>query len=177
MPASASHTTDTQAAELTALEKLAGELSARGYQAHLSTPPGGLPHLNVCNPRASILTEQVYAQAGCYWFSWAERIAPCDEPATAATILARVLRAVGELDAVADPGPRAMTAGYRVSPPPPPASVQAAALRAAFPGYIINVISRRGGKPRFEAVSRDGGSPWCLISTDAREIWRELRNR
>ena len=31
-------------------------------------------------------------------------------------------------------------------------------------------------KPRFEAVSRDGGSPYCLISDDAREIWRELRS-
>jgi hypothetical protein len=30
-------------------------------------------------------------------------------------------------------------------------------------------------KPRFEAVSREGGSPYALISSDAREIWRELR--
>ena len=60
-------------------------------------------------------------------------------------------------------------------PPVPSAHAQAAALRAAFPGYTINVITRRGDKPRFEAVSRDGGSPYCLISADAREIWRELR--
>jgi len=55
------------------------------------------------------------------------------------------------------------------------AHVQAAALRAAFPGYIVNVITRWGDKPRFEVVSRDGGSPYCLISADASEIWRELR--
>jgi hypothetical protein len=62
--------------------------------------------------------------------------------------------------------------------PVPPAldpHVQAAALRAAFPGYVVNVISRRGEPPRFEVVSRDGGSPYALISSDAREIWRELR--
>lgn len=61
-------------------------------------------------------------------------------------------------------------------PASPPVKVQAAALRAAFPGYIVNVIvMAHGEKPRFELVSRDGGNPYCLISTDAREIWRELR--
>ncbi len=62
-------------------------------------------------------------------------------------------------------------------PPSPSAHVQAAALQAAFPGYTINVIMRWNEKPRFEAVSRDGGSPYALISSDAREIWRELRGQ
>jgi antibiotic biosynthesis monooxygenase (ABM) superfamily enzyme len=63
------------------------------------------------------------------------------------------------------------------SPPPPSVKVQAAALRAAFPGYIVNVIvPSRGDEPRYEVVRRDGGAGlYCLISTDAREIWRELR--
>jgi hypothetical protein len=62
------------------------------------------------------------------------------------------------------------------SPQPPAARVRAAALRSAFPGYIVNVIvPAHGEKPRFELVSRDGGNPYCLISSDAREIWRELR--
>jgi hypothetical protein len=62
-------------------------------------------------------------------------------------------------------------------PPPRPAiQVRAAALRAAFPAYTVNVIQIRGDGPRFEAVSRDGRSPYCLISSDAREIWRELRH-
>jgi hypothetical protein len=58
---------------------------------------------------------------------------------------------------------------------PASAQVQAAALRAAFPGYVVNVHLRRRGKPRFEVVSREGGNPYCLISSDAQEIWRELR--
>jgi len=29
--------------------------------------------------------------------------------------------------------------------------------------------------PRIEALSRDGGSPYCLISEDPRELWRELK--
>jgi hypothetical protein len=56
------------------------------------------------------------------------------------------------------------------------AIVQAAALRAAFPGYLVNVITRWDDQPRIEVVSRDGGSPYCLISSDAREIWQELRS-
>ena len=62
-------------------------------------------------------------------------------------------------------------------PPNASAHVQAAALRAAFPGYIVNVITRWNEKPRFELVSRDGSNPYCLISADAREIWRELRGQ
>ena len=52
---------------------------------------------------------------------------------------------------------------------------RATTVPAHFPGYTVNVITRWGEKPRFEAVSRDGGSPYALISSDAREIWRELR--
>ncbi len=63
-------------------------------------------------------------------------------------------------------------------PPPPSAvSVQADALRAAFPQYIVNIIQHHGEPARYELVSRDGRSPYCLISTDADEIWRELHNR
>lgn len=87
-------TSDTTQTEQADLEKLAGELAARGYQAHLRTPAGRLPFLDVSNPRAAILTERVYAQADSFWWSWAERIAGCDEVATAAGILARVLRTV-----------------------------------------------------------------------------------
>lgn len=54
------------------------------------------------------------------------------------------------------------------------AQVQAAALRAAFPGYAVNVSAGRGEKPWFEVVSRNGGDPYCLISDDAREIWHVL---
>lgn len=59
-------------------------------------------------------------------------------------------------------------------PPPPSRIVQLTALRAAFPGYTFNVIVT-GDLPRIEAVAKDLTSPvYCLISADAREIWREL---
>jgi hypothetical protein len=54
--------------------------------------------------------------------------------------------------------------------------VQAAALCAAFPAYVVNVIAHQGERPRYEAVRRDGSAGlYCLISSDAREIWHELR--
>ncbi|HEY1919218.1 MAG TPA: hypothetical protein VGH27_26915 [Streptosporangiaceae bacterium] len=95
MPASISHTDNTES-ERADLQTLATALAARGYQADLHTPAGRLPYLDVRNPKASVLSEKVYAQADSYWFSWCERIAGCDEVTTAAGILARVLRAVGE---------------------------------------------------------------------------------
>lgn len=59
-------------------------------------------------------------------------------------------------------------------PLPPSRIVQLTALRAAFPGYTFNVIVT-GDLPRIEAVAKDLTSPvYCLISADAREIWREL---
>jgi hypothetical protein len=92
MPAPAS-TTDTHT-EQADLEKLAAELITRGYNANLRTPPGRLPFLDVSNPQATVLSERVYAQADSFWWSWAERIAGCDDVTTAADTLARVLRTV-----------------------------------------------------------------------------------
>lgn len=62
-------------------------------------------------------------------------------------------------------------------PPLPGVRVQAEALRAAFgTRYIINVLKCRGEKPLFEAVARDTGRDlYCIISDDAKEIWRELK--
>ena len=57
----------------------------------------------------------------------------------------------------------------------PSALAQAATLRAAFPEYVVSVRMGRRDKLRFEVVSREGGDPYCLISSDAQEIWRELR--
>ena len=76
-------------------------------------------------------------------------------------------------DYAAEPVAGSMTGG--LVPSAPSALVEADALRAAFPGYIVNVITRCGEKLRFEVISRDGGSPYALISSDAKEIWRELR--
>jgi hypothetical protein len=95
MPAAPQHTPGTDAGQAD-LASLASELIARGYTADLRTPCGGLPCLRVANPGAPALTEKVYAQGGNYWYSWAEPIAACDEPAAAAATLARVLRTAGE---------------------------------------------------------------------------------
>jgi hypothetical protein len=84
--------TGTRADEITSLRELATELDAFGLDAAIRQPPGHPPCLHVRNPRANVLTENVSVHSGRYQFSWAEPIAGCDEPATAAAILARVLR-------------------------------------------------------------------------------------
>jgi hypothetical protein len=90
------HATDTQPTAVTDLENLATELAAHGYQTILKSPPDSAPCLVVRNPRTSVLTETVHACDGSYWWSWKEPIAPCDQAATAAALLARVLRTTGK---------------------------------------------------------------------------------
>lgn len=54
----------------------------------------------------------------------------------------------------------------------------AAELGRAFPGYEVTVRWDRGREvPRFQVRSRNGASPYCLISADAQEIRRELEGR
>jgi len=85
---------DTQA-EQQDLERLATELSQHGLRAELCVPSGKLPYLHVSNPEASVLSERVYAQADSFWYSWAQRIAGCDDVPAAAATLGRVLRTAG----------------------------------------------------------------------------------
>lgn len=78
---------------------LAEELGKQGLMTRLMAPAGRLPSLHVVNPAVSRLAEDVYvgrSQDGLWWFwwPWAERIAPGDEPATAAALIARVLSAL-----------------------------------------------------------------------------------
>jgi hypothetical protein len=87
---------DTYTAEKADLERLHAEMITRGFQATLQTSEEGAPCLLVRNPRASVLAEMVYADGGMFRWSWDEPIAGCDEVITAAGILGRVLRAVGE---------------------------------------------------------------------------------
>jgi len=84
--------TGTQADEASRLNELATELDALGLHTALLEPPSRPPYLHVRNPRANALTENVSVHSGRYYFSWAEPIAGCGEPATAAAIVARVLR-------------------------------------------------------------------------------------
>jgi hypothetical protein len=88
MPTSPHDDTDSERAEL---ERLAAELGRHGLRGELCTPPGKLPYLHVRNPEASVLSERVYAQADSFWYSWAQRIAGCDDAGAAATALSRVL--------------------------------------------------------------------------------------
>ena len=79
------------------LEGLARELGTHGLTARLVAPETGMPSLHVVNPAVTQLAEDVYvgrSQDGLWWFwwPWAERIAPGDELAAAATLIARVLR-------------------------------------------------------------------------------------
>lgn len=77
------------------LEKLALELAARGVSGQLVTPEGRLPYLDVHATEA--LRERIYAQGDWYFWPHAERIAACDDLASAADTIARVLRAGGGL--------------------------------------------------------------------------------
>ena len=53
--------------------------------------------------------------------------------------------------------------------------IQAEALRRAFPSWTIAVQPWTSNRARIEAVNRDGGSLYALISSDPAEIWAELR--
>ncbi len=82
------------------LECLAEELRRHGLTTRLIAPAGRIPSLHVVNPAASRLAEDVYvgrSQDGLWWFwwPWAERIAPGDELAAAAALIARVLCSKG----------------------------------------------------------------------------------
>ncbi len=60
---------------------------------------------------------------------------------------------------------------------PPGALTELAALRAALPGYDVTITSH-SRTHRFEATRRDDGpGPWCLISSDPADLWRELADR
>jgi hypothetical protein len=65
---------------------------------------------------------------------------------------------------------------YRHLAPPPDMLAELARLSADLPGYDV-IMTRRGCSRRFEAIRRPGGpeaGPWCVISTDPADLWREL---
>jgi hypothetical protein len=75
------------------LEKLAAELTARGFETRLVAPEGQVPSLSVTNPQATALSETVVAGEGWYWWSWAQKIAATTDASEAAGVIARVLSA------------------------------------------------------------------------------------
>jgi hypothetical protein len=84
---------ETSAADVTSLERLAAELSARGFGTKVNTPDGQVPSLAVVNPWAPSLDEVVIAGSGWFWWSWAERITATSDVSEAAGVIARVLAA------------------------------------------------------------------------------------
>ena len=75
----------------TDLEKLAAELSARGFETRLLATESRMPSLSVTNPQATALSENVVAGEGWLWWSWAERIAAVTDVGMAADAITRVL--------------------------------------------------------------------------------------
>jgi hypothetical protein len=75
----------------TDLEKLAAELSARGFETRLLATESRVPSLSVTNPQATALSEDVVAGDGWLWWSWAERITPVTDISGAADAITRVL--------------------------------------------------------------------------------------
>ena len=87
--------TETSQADIAALETLASEIDPGEYSTAIVCH-GGVPCLRVASLQAPQLAEDIYAGRGWFWWSWAERLTPCEEPAAAAAKVARVLRAVPE---------------------------------------------------------------------------------
>jgi hypothetical protein len=79
-------------AEIADLDKLAAEIDSTGYEARLVAPPGRKPRLQVASRAAAARAEDVYAEAGCYWWPWADRIAPVTDAPGAAQAIMRILR-------------------------------------------------------------------------------------
>lgn len=69
------------------------------------------------------------------------------------------------------------SASDMLTPPSRATSTQLAELsrlRAALPGYEVSIISH-SPSCRFEAIRRrDETGPWCVISSDPADLWREL---
>lgn len=60
--------------------------------------------------------------------------------------------------------------------PAPGMLAQLDRLRTALPGYDV-MLTSHSGSYRFEAIRRTDGpqaGPWCVISTDPADLWREL---
>ncbi|MEV0383087.1 hypothetical protein [Nonomuraea sp. NPDC050643] len=86
------------------LERLVAELGARGLLARVVQTQSGRRFVRVINPNATSLSENVTCRPATvselpdwwYCWSWGERMHTADDPAGAATKVARVLAAVGE---------------------------------------------------------------------------------
>jgi hypothetical protein len=78
-----------------ALERLADALDPGEYVTALTTGDGHRPRLTVTNRHAQI-GDDIHADHRAFWWSWGEWISPLSDPATAAQMIASVLRAIPE---------------------------------------------------------------------------------
>ncbi|NBE98743.1 hypothetical protein FE391_34460 [Nonomuraea sp. KC401] len=86
------------------LERLVSELGAHGLLARVVQNQNGRRFVRVINPNATSLSENVTCRPATvsdmpdwwYCWSWGERMHTADDPAGAATKVARVLAAVVE---------------------------------------------------------------------------------
>jgi len=80
------------------LDALAAQMRARGWTAYISTPAGRLAFLSVQDRHDRAEGGDIIAAPGgttgdwWYWFSWAERIAPVNAPATATDAIIRAVQ-------------------------------------------------------------------------------------
>jgi hypothetical protein len=75
-----------------ALERLDAALDPAEYATTLTTSPGRTC-LSVTNRRAQI-GDDIWADNRAFYWSWGEWIAPLSDPATAASLISVVLRAI-----------------------------------------------------------------------------------
>jgi len=79
------------AASQAALESLADALDPRDHVTALVAEQGRIPRLTISSRHTS-LTEDIRADSGLFWWSWAEPLGPMDDPAAAARRITNVLR-------------------------------------------------------------------------------------
>jgi hypothetical protein len=94
-PSPADSTADARdadgAAARDALEQLAAALGSHDFATTLVTRQGRTPYLSVVS-RYAKLGEDIYADAGWFWWSLAERLATTDDVPTATAKITTVLR-------------------------------------------------------------------------------------
>ena len=81
---------DAHESDVPALEKLAAELAARGFETRTLTSDDWRTSVVVRNPQAPLLAETVLAGSSWYWWPWADWIAPVADASAAADVVVRV---------------------------------------------------------------------------------------
>ena len=124
----------TEEEQIAYLDVLAGQVAAYGWTAHVRTPPGRLPYLFVQDPQNPNTGGDVVAASDAatgeywFWFAWAERIAPAENPAKAAHLIVRDLRqptAAGAVAVSVPSQPHSSASRQRGQALPPPGTPRA----------------------------------------------------